>query len=174
MTIATIVSAVLAIPTTVVAVYPFVKDHQAQATKQPAHHQYDGTVAYVASHWESWDKRGFDPRDMNSPASPITYRYAGHYKDSNGDRNPANDMCSIQLYANPSGSTEYGGPSGFVYVQPGTADHPEGAALYNPQSPDAVYRMQLKYGQYVPPQCWPGDGAQNNDVRYPHSFAEYL
>ena len=174
--VATILSAILAIPA---AIYPIWKDssksHANGASgKMQNRRLYDGTIAYIATHWESWDKRGFDPRDLNSAASPITYQYAGHYKDDDGDHNPANKMCTVQLTANPSGSFPYGGPSGFVYIQAGTSSHPEGDVLYNPKNPDAVYRMQMKNDQYVPPECWPGDGYKNNDVRYPHSFEEYL
>jgi hypothetical protein len=171
--VATILSAILTIPA---AIYPIWKDSsKGHATGRMQNRRlYDGATAYIATHWESWDKRGFDPRDMNSAASPITYQYAGHYKDDDGDRNPTNKMCTIQLTANPSGSFPYGGPSGFVYIQAGTSSHPEGDILYNPKNPDAVYRMQIKNDQYVPPECWPGDGYKNNDVRYPHSFEEYL
>jgi hypothetical protein len=171
--IATIVSAILAIPA---AFYPIWKDAGATKTdtKPQTRRLYDGTIASIATHWESWDIRGFDPRDLNSPASPVTYQYAGHYKDdTNGDRNPTNRMCTMQLYANPSGAFPYGGASGFVYVQAGTSSRPEGEILYNPKNPDAVYRMQIKNGQYVPPECWPGDGDKNNDVRYLHDFGEY-
>lgn len=172
--IATIVSAILAIPATV---YPIWKDMSSSSkaeSKPQTHHLFDGPIAQIAAYQENWDVRGFDPSVVRSLASPVVYQYAGHYKDENGDRNPDNQMCSIELYANPAGTFPYGGESGFVYIQPGTATHPASEILYNPKNPDAVYRLQMKNGQYVPPQCWPGDGLQNNDVRYPHGYNEYF
>lgn len=169
--IATIISGLLAIPATAAAFYPIWKDNV--NNKPVTQHIYDGPIAKIATDYLNWDKRGFDPRDMDSLASRITYQYGGHYIDKDGDRNPTNEMCTIVLYANPATALPYGQESGFVYIQAGTATHSTSEILYNPKSPDAVYRLQIKNGQYVPPQCWPGDGHQNNDVRYPHRLEEY-
>jgi hypothetical protein len=169
--IATIVSGAVAVPAAFAAFYPIWKD--STATQAQMQHNMDGPIAEIATRERGWDKRGFDPRDMNSLAEQVTYQYAGHFKDKDGDHNPMNQMCSVTLHANPSTTLPYGKELGFVYVQAGTDEHPTSEVLYNPASVDAVYRLQQKNGQYVPPQCWPGDGHENNDVRYPHSDEDY-
>lgn len=159
--VAGIVGAVAA----VLALWPIVKGDNRPQPEQ--HRIFDGPIARIATHERGWDERGFEPSQMDSMASEVVYRYAGHYSDSiNGDRNPNNDMCAIKLRANPSATFPYPGDSGFVYVQPGTTKQPQGTILHNPTL-DEIYRTRLNY-EFVSAECWPGDTLQ-----YPHSFPEY-
>jgi len=150
----------------ILALYPIVVHSDPPKVEQ--HRMFDGPIARIATQERGWDKRGFEPDQMDSMASEITYRYAGHYNDDvNGDRNPHNEMCAIKLRANPSiiSPSLYPGDSGFVYVQPGTVKKSPGVVLYNPTVND-IYLTRLDY-EFVPSECWPGN------YQYLHKFDEY-
>ncbi|HKR81865.1 MAG TPA: hypothetical protein VJR27_02600 [Candidatus Saccharimonadales bacterium] len=148
------------------ALYPLVvKDPQPPKTEQ--HLMFDGPIARIATNEKAWDERGFEPNEMNSMSSEITYRYAGHYSDPiNGDHNPNNEMCAIKLRANPSATFPYAGDSGFVYLQPGNPKHTHGTTLYNPTL-ETIYQTRLDYDDPIPQECYPGN------MKFPHDFREY-
>jgi hypothetical protein len=148
----------------ILALYPiaFKESNHSQSEQ----HIFDGPIARIATQERGWDKRGFDPKDMDSGVNEIIYRFAGHFLDPiNGDRNPNNAICTIKLRANPSNNPPYHGDSGFVYIQPGGPKQSQGTILYNPTLA-AVYQTWYDH-DFVPPECWPGN------FKFPHEFPEY-